>query len=71
VYQVCEERSRLLGLYYETVEGYAGLVAQLREVAGGRNRALFDQLNKRSEALRLDAKRVKDKLFRHRKKHQC
>jgi hypothetical protein len=71
VYQVCEERSRLLGLYYQTVEGHARLVSQIREVAGSYNHVLFDQLLKRSEEFRLDVKREKDNLFRHRKEHGC
>ena len=70
-YRVCEERFRLLRLYYQTVEGHARLVAQLREVAGGRDHVLFEQLKKRSEKLRLDVKREKDSLFQHRKEHGC
>jgi hypothetical protein len=53
-YGVCEERDRLLSLYYETVEGHARLVSQIREVAGSRDHVLFEQLVKRSEEFRLD-----------------
>jgi hypothetical protein len=68
LYQVCEERSRLFGAYYAAVEGHARVVAGFVQVAGSRNRALFEQLEKRSEKLRLDVKRTKNKLFNH---HGC
>jgi hypothetical protein len=71
VYQVCEERSRLLGLYYETVEWHARLVAQLREAARSADHVLFEQLLKRSEEFRLHVKRGRDNLFKHRKQHGC
>ena len=70
-YRVCEERLRLLRLYYQAVEGHARLVAQLREIAGSCDHVLFEQLEKRSEELRLDVKREKDSLFKHRKEHGC
>ena len=70
-YSVCEERFRLLGLYYQAVEGHARLVAQLREIAGGCDYVLFEQLKKRSEELRIDVKHEKDNLFQHRKEHGC
>ena len=50
-------------LYYQTVEGHARLVAQLREIARGRDHVLFEQLKKRSGELRLDVKHEKDNLF--------
>jgi hypothetical protein len=71
VYQVCEERFRLLGLYYQTVEGHVRLVSQIREVAGSCNHLLFDKLLNRSKEFRLDVKREKDNLFKHRQEHGC
>ena len=71
MYQVCEERSRLLGLYHQTVEWHTRLVAQLREATGSRDHVLFEKLRKRSKEFRLDVKRAKDKLFKHRKEHGC
>jgi hypothetical protein len=70
-YGVCEERDRLLSLYYETVESHARLVSQIREVAGSRDHVLFEQLVKRSEEFRLDVKRAKNNLFKHRREHGC
>jgi hypothetical protein len=66
-----EERSRLFGAYYAAIEWPARVVADLVQVAGSRKPALFEQLMKRSEELRLDVKRTKNKLFNHRKQHGC
>jgi hypothetical protein len=71
VYEVCEERSRLFGAYYAAVEGHTQVVANVTQVAGSRNHVLFEKLRKRSEELRLDVNRTKNKLFKHRKEHGC
>jgi hypothetical protein len=69
-YRVCEERHRLLGLYHQAVEVHARLVAQIREAARSADHVLLKQLMNRSEELRLDVKRGRDNLFKHRKEHQ-
>jgi hypothetical protein len=70
-YRDCEEKVRLLDLYYQEVEAYALLVSEIGEVAGSRDHVRFVQLLKRSMKLRSVVKRARNNMFKHRREHGC
>lgn len=69
--KVCTEKTRLLGIYQQATVKYSQAVAQLNQSIGTSSKADYDALYRMTEALRLDAVKVKEDLDEHVAEHHC